>query len=178
MNQIKYLLTLGLILSNLGLAAQDTLNMNDVYMDNLLVFKISDGERFTGIAQKKRKNGQLVNEDKFEDGVVRWTKLYFNTKKKLLSDKIVYHKYILWEDKERIRFRLSQDTLHIKTYDEKGKKLLIREYENNKVVYSCEYNGRKKHGKEFCYDEDGNELIFHYVNGKKQKVRNVRLYKE
>ncbi|QCW99106.1 hypothetical protein FGM00_02870 [Aggregatimonas sangjinii] len=143
--------------------------MKDVYMDNLLVYKISDNERFTGIAQEKRKNGHLINEDKYEDGIVQWTKLYFNTKEKLVSDKIVYHKYKLWEDKERIRFRLSQDTLHIKTYDENGKKLLVREFENNKLIYSCEYNGRKKHGQEICYDDDGNELVFKYVNGRKIK---------
>ena len=45
----------------------------------------------------------------------------------------------------------------------------LKTNENNKVTYSCQYNGRKRHGKEFCYDDDGNELVFEYINGKKVK---------
>ncbi|WP_339841382.1 hypothetical protein [uncultured Maribacter sp.] len=168
MNHIKYFIFLVLISISFEVSSQDTLDMKEVYIDNDLVYKM-DGQRFTGLAQDKRKNGKLNYEEQYKDGVILWSNLYFNTKEKLVSDKTLYHKYKLGVIEKVIRLRLSQDTLEVKTYDEKGKKVLLEQYEDGKVTYSCEYNGRKKHGKEFCYDDDGNELIFEYNNGKKIK---------
>jgi antitoxin component YwqK of YwqJK toxin-antitoxin module len=168
MNHIKYLLLLVFISSSLEMISQDTLGMKEVYIDNDLVYKM-DGQRFTGLAQDKRKNGKLNYEEQYKDGVILWSNLYFNTKKKLISDKTLYHKYKLWVIEKEIRLRLSQDTLEVKTYNENGEKVLLQQYENNKLTYRCEYKGRKKHGKEFCYDDNGNELVFEYINGKKVK---------
>ena len=64
-------------------------------------------------------------------------------KEKLISDKTLYHKYKLWVIEKEIRLRLSQDTLEVKTYNENGEKVLIQQYENNKVTYRCEYKRRK-----------------------------------
>jgi len=61
--------------------SQDTLRMRDVYIDNDLVYKVS-GERFTGVVQSKRKNGHLVYEEVYNDGIILYSNLYFNTKEK------------------------------------------------------------------------------------------------
>ena len=111
----------------------------------------------------------MTYEEYYNDGVILSSNLYFNTKEKKISDKIIYNRYKLWVLEKEISFRLSKDTFEIKSYDENGKKIFLEQFENNKVIYSCEYNGKKRHGKEMCYDDDGNQLIFHYVNGKKVK---------
>lgn len=168
MYQIKYIIFLVLISTSFEMISQDTLDIKEVYIDNDLVYKMS-GERFTGLAQKKRKNGHLTYEEYYKDGVILFSNLYFNTKEKKLSDKAIYNRYRLWVLQKEISYTLSGDTFEIKSYDENGKKILLEQFENSKVSYSCEYNGRKKHGKEFCYDDDGNVLIFEYNNGKKVK---------
>ena len=167
MKPIKYLLLLVLI-SSYKVNSQDTLSLKEVYIDKDLVYKM-DGQRFSGLAQDKRKNGKLNYEEYYKDGVILWSNMYFNTKEKKVSDKTIYNRYKLWVIEKEIRFRLSQDTLQIKTYDDNGKKILLEQFENNKLTYSCQYDGRKKHGKEFCFDDDGKELIIEYVNGKKKK---------
>ena len=91
--------------------------------------------------------------------------------KKKISDKTIYNRYKLWVIEKEISYRLSKDTFEIKSYDENGKKILLEQFENNKVTYSCEYNGKKRHGTEMCFDDDGNKLIFQYVNGKKIKEK-------
>ena len=168
MNHIKYILLLVLISTSFEVISQDTLDMKEVYIDNDLVYKMS-GERFTGLAQQKRKNGHLTYEEYYKDGVILSSNLYFNTKEKKVSDETIYNRYKLWVIQKEISYTLSGDIFEIKSYDENGKKILLEQFDNSKVTYSCEYNGRKKHGKEFCYDDDGNELIFEYNNGKKVK---------
>ena len=170
MNHIKYIILLVLISTSFVVISQDTLDMKEVYIDNDLVFKM-DGQRFTGLAQQKRRNGHLTYEEKYKDGVILSSNLYFNTKEKKVSNKTIYNRYKLWVLEKEISYRLSKDTLEIKSYDENGKKVLLEQFENSKVTYSCEYNGRKRHGQEMCYDDDGNKLIFQYVNGKKVKEK-------
>lgn len=168
MNHLKYLILLVLISTSFEMSSQDTLDMKEVYIDNDLVYKM-DGQRFTGLVQRKRKNGHLTYEEKYKDGVILSSNLYFNTKEKKVSNRTIYNRYKLWVLEKEISFRLSKDTFEIKSYDENGKKILLEQFEKSKVIYSCEYNGRKRHGKELCYDDDGNELIFEYINGKKVK---------
>ncbi len=168
MNHIKYLILLVFISTSFNVISQDTLDINKVYVHNDLVYKMN-GQRFTGLAQQKRKNGHLTYEENYKDGVILSSNLYFNTKEKKLSDKTIYNRYKLWVIEKEISFKLSKDTFEIKSYDKNGKKILLEQFENNKVTYSCEYNGRKKHGQEMCYDDDGNQMTFQYVNGKKVK---------
>ncbi|MGJ8738315.1 hypothetical protein [Zobellia laminariae] len=168
MKNLKYILLLVFITSTFEMISQDTLDMKEVYIDNDLVYKMN-GQRFTGLAQQKRKNGHLTYEEKYKDGVVFSSNLYFNTKEKKVSNRTIYNRYKLWVLEKEINFRLSKDTFEIKSYDENGKKILLEQFEKSKVIYSCEYNGRKKHGKELCYDVDGNQLVFEYIDGKKVK---------
>ena len=81
MNHIKYLILLVLISISFEVISQDTLDMKEVYEDNELVYKMN-GQRFTGVAQLKRKNGHLTYEETYKDGVVLSSNLYFNTKEK------------------------------------------------------------------------------------------------
>ena len=152
-----------------NLVGQDTIDMKEVYIDNDLVYRFSDNERFTGVAQSRRKNGHLVYEERYDDGIIREGLTYYNGKEKILDYKTVYHKYKLWVPKKEFYYPKSGKWIEITSFDENGKKILVEQFENDKLTYSCEYSGRKKHGKEFCYSDDGEELTFEYVNGKKKK---------
>ena len=51
------------------LSAQEIVDSKDIYFDNGLIYKVSDNQLFSGQVQKVRKNGHLVYEDYFKDGV-------------------------------------------------------------------------------------------------------------
>ena len=169
MRQIKNILLLGLVLCHFELFAQDTLDMKEVYMDNLLVYKIADNERFTGIAQMKKKNGRVVLEEEYKDGVILFDYQYYRGAEKEICYKTEYNRYKLWVKQKEYFYPKSKDWYELVNYDENGKKVLLEQFEEDQLFYSCEYSGKKKHGKEICFDDNGDKLIFHYVNGKKVK---------
>ena len=172
MNIIKYLLLLLFISSWFEVTAQDTLDMKEVYIDNDLVYKYSDNERFTGVAQIKRRNGQVTYEEIYKDGVILMDYQYYRGEGKKVCYKTVYNRYKLWVKEKEYYYPKSGKWTEITSFDENGIKILVEQFEKDKLTYSCQYSGKKKHGREFCYDDDGNELIFQYVNGKKQKKTN------
>ena len=153
-----------------NLFCQDSISLKDVYLNNEIAYKI-DGERFTGIAQSKRKNGHLVYEEVYNDGVVLLSNLYFNGKQQIVSDRIEYNRYKLWTPAKEYRYNLKGQVIRSISYDENGLKVLVEEFQDGELVYSCQYNGRKKHGVEFCFTEEGEKLMFEYINGKKQKKK-------
>ena len=161
-------ITIAFLLSS-NLIGQDTLDMKEVYIDNDLVYRFSNDERFTGVAQVKRKNGHLIYEEHYNDGVILEDFTYYNGKEKILAYKTIYHKYKLWVPKKEYGYPKSRKWIDVITYDETGKKILVEQFENDKLTYRCEYSGKKKHGKEFCYSDNGEELHFEYINGKKKK---------
>lgn len=168
MNYIKYLLISISILFSNTIFSQDTLGMKETYIDNNLVYKMN-GEKFTGIAQSKRKNGHLVYEEIYSDGIIQYSNLYFNGKEKIVYIKTIYNRNKLWVVQKEIRFRHSKDTLEVKTYDENGKKTLLTQFENNRVTYTCEYNGKKKNGLALGYANGDGKITYRceYFNGKK-----------
>lgn len=124
MNYINNLILLALILSSSEMISQDTLGMKEVYIDNDLVYKM-DGERFPGLSQQKRRNGHLIYEENYKDGVILSSNLYFNTKEKKVSNITIYNRHKLWVFEKEVSFRLSKDTFEIKRCDENGNKYCL-----------------------------------------------------
>jgi len=151
------------------LISQEIIEMKDVFIDNNLVYKVVDDRLFTGIAQVKRKNGHLVYEEEFENGVILNSYLYFNGKEKRLSTKTIYN-----PDKpnvllKEIMYDLQKEIFEVHTYNDNGVKILREQFTNGKVSYSCQYLGKKKHGIELGYKDGGEKMTFRceYFNGKK-----------
>ncbi|MCL6265857.1 hypothetical protein [Flagellimonas myxillae] len=168
MIQVKNALLIISILVSCHTFSQDTLGMKEVYIDNDLVYKMN-GERLTGVAQHKRKNGHLVYEEIYNDGVVLSSNLYFNGKQKIVCDKTIYQRYKPWVIAKEFSYNLKGEIIETIDYDENGVKKLVKRFENGELNYYGEYHGKKKHGKEYCFTDDREKLEFEYVNGKKKK---------
>lgn len=171
MTEIKYTILLLVILCNIELVAQDTLNMKEVYIKNDLIYKFSDDQHFTGVTQLKRRNGQVYFEEVYKDGVILFDYQYFKGVEKKICYRNIYNQYKPWIKEKEYYFPESGKWTLITSFDKNGKKILVEQFEKGKVTYSCEYSGKKKHGQQFCFDDDGNKMSFQYVNGKKVKEK-------
>jgi antitoxin component YwqK of YwqJK toxin-antitoxin module len=140
------------------LSAQEKVGMKDLYVENDLTYKIADDKLFSGQAQHVRKNGHLVYEEYFENGKLTKSITYYNGTEKPTPAR-------------ETNFGLDKPTTEYKHFDKSGKKTLIEQYENDKLIYRCEYQKNKKHGIEYCLNEDGTELRTEYRNGKKIKKK-------
>lgn len=154
-----------------GVFAQEIVGLKEIYVANNLAYKVADDQLFSGQAQKVRKNGHLVYEEYYENGVPIKSILYYNrTEKPIPAKKTEFYDNSFNKKKETI-YGLSKPTVAHTYYDYNGNKTLIERYENEKLIYSCEFLDDKKHGTEFCYNEDGTELTIEYRNGKKVKQK-------
>ncbi len=151
------------------LISQEIIGMKEVYIENNLVYKVIDDELFTGIAQVKRKNEHLVYEEEFENGIILYSYLYFNSKEKRLSTKTIYNPNKPNVLSKKIMYNLQKEIFEIHTYNDDGIKILREQFTNGKVSYSCQYLGKKKHGIELGYRDGGEKMTFRceYINGKK-----------
>ncbi|MEC3906647.1 hypothetical protein VOI54_06425 [Tamlana sp. 2201CG12-4] len=85
-----------------------------------------------------------------------------------------YAKYVYNKDNPNalsqvIRYRLEGDVYEIVYYDYDGRKILEEDYEDGRIIYSCELNGRKRHGKEFCVSKECDTAINYFNNGRRVK---------
>ena len=152
--------------------AQNVIDINDLYIDEVnLVYTRSNDSLFSGICERRRKNGHLVFEEFYEKGVIQSANYYYNGKKKIVSDSAVYNTLKPFEYKTIYRFNLESQLCKKESFDNDGKSILEEEFKDGKIVYSCEYDGKKKHGREFCYSKEGEPLEFEYVNGKKVREK-------
>jgi hypothetical protein len=149
------------------LFAQEKVGLKEIYVESDLAYKVANDQLFSGQAQKVRKNGHLVYEEFYENGIPIKSILYYNgtenPKPVVMTE--FYEKTFI--KKKVTTYGLSKPTVEFKYYDQNGKKTLIEQYENDKLTYRCEYFKNKKHGKEFCLNDDGNEVEIEYQNGKK-----------
>jgi antitoxin component YwqK of YwqJK toxin-antitoxin module len=150
-----------------GLFAQEKVGLKEIYVENNLAYKVVDDELFSGQAQKVRKNGHLVYEEYYENGNPIKSVVYYNGTEKPIPARMTEFYQKSFDKKKETVYGLTKPTVEFKYYDQNGKKTLIEEYENDKLTYSCEYLKNKKHGTEFCFDDDGKELKIEYRNGKK-----------
>jgi len=149
------------------LFSQEIVGIKDLYSENNLIYKISDNQLFSGKAKKVRKNGHLVYEEFIENGSLIKSVSYYNRTEKPIPAMTTEYYANSFDRKKEIRYDLSQNWNELRYYDRENKKTLIEEYENDKLIYRCEYLNGKKHGTEFCFDKNGNKLKIQYQNGKK-----------
>ena len=147
---------------------------DDIYIENGLFYKVKDHLLFSGDIDFIKKNGVIISKEIYKDGYRISKKLYYN---KLAGGK-VYQETVYFQEKinlENFKFKIQKiisynskgEVYKIKHYDFTGDKILEEEFENGKLVYSCEFKDGKKNGKEFCSTRKcGNEIIL-YLNGKK-----------
>ncbi|WP_242203172.1 hypothetical protein [Aestuariivivens insulae] len=129
--------------------------MKEVYIDNNLVYKSSNDELLTGIAQSKRKNGHLVYEEEYKNGVILSSNLYYNGKEIRVSNKTIYNPNKPLVLSKEIKYHLNGEVFETITYNDNGIKILVEQFKNGKLTYSCQYLGKKKNGLELGYGESG-----------------------
>jgi len=143
--------------------------MKQTYLENNVIFKVTDEQPFTGICQNIRRNGHLVYEEYVKNGFIEKSIVYFNrTQEPVPAIITTYYLRTNKKSKEEYHY-LKKDKTDYIHFDLNGKKTLVEEFENGSLVYSCQYKNNKRHGLEFCIKEDGRKLQFQYENGKKIK---------
>ncbi|WP_162897322.1 hypothetical protein [Aquimarina sp. AD1] len=143
--------------------------MKETYIDNNLVYQSINDKLFTGIAQKKRKNGHLVYEEEYENGIILSSNLYYNGKEKRVSNKTIYNPNKPLVLLQEHKYDLKGEIFETVTYNNDGIKILLEQFEKEKLTYSCQYLGKKKNGIEYCLNKNGVETQIEYRNGKKVK---------
>lgn len=141
----------------------------EVYEDNELLRESSTDSVYTGLIHRKRKNGQLIQEDYVKKGVIHYTNLFYRKGTKLPHSKYIYNKEKPFILSQVINYHLEGDIYQITYYDYDGRRILEEDYENGKMIYSCEFDGRKRHGREFCITDKCDTTFVYYANGKKLK---------
>ena len=84
-------------------------------------------------------------------------------------ERIIYSKNKVYVPQKKIRYTTNKHGAWetVTFYDEDGEKVLEEHINEGVLNYRCEFLNGKKHGTEICHDDDGNKLVFHYLNGKK-----------
>ena len=151
------------------LISQEIIGMKEVYIENNLVYKNATDELFSGIAQSKRKNGHLVYEEEYKNGIILSSNLYYNGKEIRVSNKTIYNPNKLLVLSKEIKYHLDGEIFETTTYNDDGIKILVEQFKNGKLTYSCQYLGKKKHGLQLGYGENGEKMTYRceFINGKK-----------
>ncbi|GAA0734249.1 hypothetical protein GCM10009430_49200 [Aquimarina litoralis] len=151
------------------MVSQETIGIKETYIDNNLIYKSVNNKLFTGIAQKKRKNGHLVYEEEYKNGIILSSNLYYNGKEKRVSNKIIYNPNKPLVLLKEHKYNLEGEVFETITYNDDGIKILVEQFEREKLTYSCQYLGKKKNGIEYCLNKNGAKTQIEYRNGKKVK---------
>ena len=151
------------------LISQEIIGMKEVYIENNLVYKNATDVPFTGITQSKRKNGHIVYEEEYKNGVILSSNLYYNGKEIKVSNKTIYNPNKPSVLSKEIKYQLDGEIFETTTYNDDGIKILIEQFKNRKLTYSCQYLGKKKHGLQLGYGESGEKMTYRceFINGKK-----------
>lgn len=151
------------------LISQENIGLKDVYYENDLAHKVSDNKLFSGIAQKVRRNGHLVYDEVYENGILIKSTEYYNRTEKPIPARVVFYYENSTAPKTKIIYDLSQPRIEHIHYNQYGEKVMNEIYTEDILTYKCKYVNGKKHGTEFCINEDGTILTIEYSNGKKIK---------
>lgn len=168
-DQMRNILILLMLLTFNKLISQEKIGMKETYIDNNLVYKVSNDQLFTGIAQSHRNNGHLVYEEEYNNGIILSSNSYFNGKEIRVSSKIIYNPNKPFIVSKEIKYHLDGEIFETTTYNEDGIKILVEQFKNGKLIYSCQYSGKKKNGLVLSYEENGEKLQYRceFINGKK-----------
>ena len=146
-------------------------DFDDIYIYNELLYKNDTDSLYSGLIHRTKKNGELLQEDYVERGIIHYTLMFYRRQKRKPHSKYIYNKDNPYLLREEIRYHLEGDVFKITYYDYDGRKILVEDFEDGKMVYSCEFNGRKRHGKEFCITKECDTTVVYYVNGRKKKSK-------
>ncbi|CAD0002608.1 hypothetical protein [Flavobacterium salmonis] len=153
--------------------SQDTtaLNPKDIYVKENLVYKTADDSIFTGSVEIHRwTNNVLLAKEEYKDGIIVLFTTYYNKSMKgIPSRKTYYYENAFFKKKKENRLDFDGNIDSTIYFDENGDKTLEEFYSENKLVYSCEYKGGKKNGKELCLSDKNGMITNFYDNGKKLK---------
>ncbi|RMB63948.1 hypothetical protein EAX61_00780 [Dokdonia sinensis] len=174
---MKYIFNLLFLICCTLTYGQDTLSLKKLSYENNLAYSDIDDNLFTGVAQKVRKNGHVVFEELYRDGVILEYREYYNFHSKTLAKKIHYHEENPFRKKEQIRYYTNnKDSITEYTfYDKNQLKTLVKRYRDTTLIYSIPYLNGKKNGQEFCFDNEGKPMITEFVNGKKVEKQKIPL---
>ena len=164
---MKSILCSYIFLLSTSLFCQDSIPINEVYYLNDLAIAEYSNDPFTGIAVFRKKNGRLVQDWEFKNGVLLTEKLYYRREPIEVASKI-YYDSILPSKKIRVdRFfgGVTESTL----YNNSEEKTLVRQVRGDTLIYRCEYLNGRKNGEEYCFNEDGSATIIKYKAGKRVK---------
>ncbi|MCT8341215.1 hypothetical protein MG296_14205 [Flavobacteriaceae bacterium TK19130] len=166
---MRKILLIILILTFGNTFSQKTVDLRDIYTEEGLTYSSNDNKLFSGKAQHIRKNGHLVYEEYFEDGKLTKTITYYNGTDEPTPSTITEY-YIGTDNKKTTtNYGLKKPTVEFVHYDQNGNRTLIERFEDENLIYRCEFQNNRKHGIEFCLDNNGEELRIEYENGKKVK---------
>lgn len=161
---------------NFSYGQEKFINSHDgIYIEEGLIYKVKDHELFTGTIEFTRKNGAIVSKEVYEGGYKTNEYEYYNKSAsgKVYKEIVYYREKIHLEDE---RFKIHKVILYhtngqiysVKHYDLQNDKTLEEEFENSKLIYSCEFKNGKKNGKEFCTSKKSGSTTIIYSNGKKK----------
>ena len=151
------------------LFSQTKVSLNDVYVEDNLVYQTTTNQLYTGLVQKVRNNGHLVYEEEYDKGIIQSSRVYYNGKDKLVSDEILFNPNKPFTYSKKLRYDTQGEINRIITYDVDGSKILKEEFKNGKLIYSCEFANGKKHGMMLGYLNGSEKPTYSckFVNGKK-----------
>lgn len=148
--------------------AQDRIDYKEIYYENFLAYRYADDHLFSGIAFKARRNGHVVYEDSIVNGHLIKMRVFFNRDPKKISTEYYYYPNS-FEIQKEVRYEYKRPYVTHIYYNTNGKRRLEETYLDTVVTYKCEYKNGKKHGIEFCINEDGSKWSKTYENGKRIK---------
>lgn len=166
---MKNILILILFFNCNQLIAQEKIGIKDLYYENYIAHKVSDDKLFSGIAQKVRNNGHIIYDEVYENGILIKSTVYYNRTEKQIPAIVIFYYEKSFTPKTEINYGLSKPRIEYIHYNQDGKKILNEIFTMDILTYKCEYVNGKKHGTEFCINDDGTKLTLEYNNGKKVK---------
>ncbi|MGQ7947185.1 hypothetical protein [Flavobacterium sp. WC2509] len=161
-----------LILFSSSCIGQEVFNsQNDIYIRDSLFYNKKNDSLFNGSIEFKKNNGIIVFKKDYEKGYLVKVSEYYNKSAKGRVYKEIYYNSKQFSKKlKEVYYHTNGKIYSIKYFDFNSDKNLEESYdESGKLVYSCEYKGGKKNGKEFCLSKKGDNLTDYYINGKKVK---------
>jgi len=148
------------------LIAQERINTGNIYTTKGISYKKSDNSPFTGVAEFRKNNGNLMFEKEYNNGFITKYTLYFRGDEKIISNETFYHEKSNTK-KKNISYPYNGTLKTITDYDENGKKLLEEQYISDKLVFHCEYINGKKHGVVYSTDKNNIKSTCTYNDGKR-----------
>lgn len=146
--------------------AQERIKTSELYTYKNITYRESDNSIFTGIAESRKNNGHLIFKKEYNNGYVSKYTLYYNIDGETVSDETFYYSNSTIK-KKHISYPHTGTLKTITDFDENGKKSLDEQFENDKLVYHCEYLNGKKHGTISSIDKNNIKNTCQYINGKK-----------